>query len=375
MLMNETFATKFEIKDLGFLRYFLGMEVDVKILYLCLGNLVTWKSNKQSFVARGSVEAEFKALTQGICEILLLKLALEELKVSHGDPMKLIVTIELPRSWKTNVEKLVNGVVSCIVVGDMLLRERARECESEGEGDGDEGDNQMEKRRKRQGRVSGWNQRLGLASARIFLEGLDRCVKDGKEDKWEKGRSYSMVCEVNKAGSFIRYGGGCTGLIARLDRREEKKEESIPVRLQAEMGKRWGNRGSLLVRMEVEGEEISRNVNRLGHCLVGKWNLGCRRRESGEALLEFELVKKAGNFLPLGKGRWVGLGRSGALESKLRVFGRRGNKRRSLDEDHGLANIALVPSILRRVGDECGGFVAMDPSTEKWKTSGGLGSW
>ena len=53
------------------------------------GNLVTWKSNKQSFVARGSVEAEFKALTQGICEILLLKLALEELKVSHGDPMKL----------------------------------------------------------------------------------------------------------------------------------------------------------------------------------------------------------------------------------------------------------------------------------------------
>ena len=58
-------------------------------------------------------------------------------------------------------------------------------------------------------------------------------------------------------------------LITRLDRREEKKEESIPVRLQAEMGKRWGNRGSLLVRMEVEGEETSRNVNRLGHCLIG----------------------------------------------------------------------------------------------------------
>ena len=41
-------------------------------------------------------------------------------------------------------------------------------------------------------------------------------------------------------------------------------------------------------------------------------------------------------------GGWD-LGRSGALESKLRVFGRRGNKRRSLDEDHGLANIALGP--------------------------------
>ena len=338
---------------------------------------MTWKSNKQSFVARSSVEAEFKALTQGICEILLLKLALEELKVSHGDPMKLycdnraavsifhnlfhhdctkhvdgdkhfikekiekgIICMSYVPTFEQAIdlltkglgrpmfEKLVNGVVSCIVVGDMLLRERARECESEGEGDGDEGDNQMEKWRKRQGKsfgveskvfevevekrrgktllfiveskkgVSSWV-RLGPASARIFLEGLDRCVKDGKEDKWEKGRSYSMVREVNKAGSFIRLGvvdaeekrysicisrgrgerGGWSAmaevvrdLIARLDRREEKKEESIPVRLQAKMGKRWGNRGSLLVRMEVEGEEISRNVNRLEHCLVGKWN-------------------------------------------------------------------------------------------------------
>ena len=31
----------------------------------------------------------------------------------------------------------------------------------------------------------------------------------------------------------------------------------------------------------------------------------------------------------------------------------------------GLPILLWVPSILRRVGDECGGFVAMDPSTEK----------
>ena len=61
-------------------------------------------------------------------------------------------------------------------------------------------------------------------------------------------------------------------LIASLDRNEKKKEELIPVRMQAEMGKRWGNRDRLLVRMEVEGEEISRNLSRLGHCLVGRWN-------------------------------------------------------------------------------------------------------
>ena len=33
--------------------------------------------------------------------------------------------------------------------------------------------------------VSSWV-RLGPASVGIFLEGLDQCIKDGKDDKWEK---------------------------------------------------------------------------------------------------------------------------------------------------------------------------------------------
>ena len=62
-------------------------------------------------------------------------------------------------------------------------------------------------------------------------------------------------------------------LIASLNKKEKKKkEESIPERLQAEMGKRWGNRDRLLVRMEIKGEAISRNLSKLGHCLVGRWN-------------------------------------------------------------------------------------------------------
>jgi hypothetical protein len=53
------------------------------------GNLVTWKSKKQSVVARSSAEAEYRAMTHGVCEILWLKKILEELKRPLEMPMKL----------------------------------------------------------------------------------------------------------------------------------------------------------------------------------------------------------------------------------------------------------------------------------------------
>ena len=34
------------------------------------GNLVTWRSKKESVVARSSVEVEFRAMAHGICELL-----------------------------------------------------------------------------------------------------------------------------------------------------------------------------------------------------------------------------------------------------------------------------------------------------------------
>ncbi|RVW39537.1 Retrovirus-related Pol polyprotein from transposon RE1 [Vitis vinifera] len=53
------------------------------------GNLVTWRSKKQSVVARSSAEAEYRAMAHGVCEILWLKKILEELKRPLEMPMKL----------------------------------------------------------------------------------------------------------------------------------------------------------------------------------------------------------------------------------------------------------------------------------------------
>ncbi|RVW76743.1 Retrovirus-related Pol polyprotein from transposon TNT 1-94 [Vitis vinifera] len=53
------------------------------------GNLVTWRSKKQSVVARSSAEAEFRVMAQGICEGIWLNRLLEELRVPLKHPMVL----------------------------------------------------------------------------------------------------------------------------------------------------------------------------------------------------------------------------------------------------------------------------------------------
>ena len=53
------------------------------------GNLVTWRSKKQIVVARSSAEAEFRAMAQGVCELLWIKIILTELKLAPSGSMKL----------------------------------------------------------------------------------------------------------------------------------------------------------------------------------------------------------------------------------------------------------------------------------------------
>jgi hypothetical protein len=53
------------------------------------GNLVTWRSKKQNVVARSSAEAEFRAMAQGVCELLWMKIILDDLKIEYEAPMRL----------------------------------------------------------------------------------------------------------------------------------------------------------------------------------------------------------------------------------------------------------------------------------------------
>ncbi|RVW79108.1 hypothetical protein CK203_048225 [Vitis vinifera] len=107
----------------------------------------------------------------------------------------------------------------------------------------------------------------------MFLEGMDQCIKDGKDVKWEKDgrkrvRRFSMVREANKARSFIRLGvvdaeesgtafasrkeRGREGWIAmakvvrnlftRVERREINKDVPSPNRAPSEKGERGGRR-------------------------------------------------------------------------------------------------------------------------------------
>lgn len=48
-------------------------------------NLVTWKSKRQNIVTKSSVESEFQAIAQGLCELLWLKSILSENKMERSN--------------------------------------------------------------------------------------------------------------------------------------------------------------------------------------------------------------------------------------------------------------------------------------------------
>ncbi|KAM2863705.1 hypothetical protein FF1_022443 [Malus domestica] len=151
MKLEQNLAAKFKMKNLGDLKYFLGVEVarssrgryqrlvgrliylshtrlDIAyasapgkgVLYECHGhmriegftdadwagdvtdrrstsgyftfvggNLVTWRSKKQNVVSRSSAEAEYRGMAHGVCEMLWLRKLLGSLSFKQREAMKL----------------------------------------------------------------------------------------------------------------------------------------------------------------------------------------------------------------------------------------------------------------------------------------------
>ncbi|TYK27009.1 reverse transcriptase [Cucumis melo var. makuwa] len=71
------------------LRYLKTTPVYLWLLYLVWGNLVTWRSKKQSVVAKSSVETEYRAMNLGICEEIWLQKVLSDLHQKCETPLKL----------------------------------------------------------------------------------------------------------------------------------------------------------------------------------------------------------------------------------------------------------------------------------------------
>ena len=51
------------------------------------GNLVTWRSKKQSVVSKSSTEAEFRAMSKGIDEVMWIKYLLDNLQIPYIKPI------------------------------------------------------------------------------------------------------------------------------------------------------------------------------------------------------------------------------------------------------------------------------------------------
>ncbi|KAJ9710056.1 hypothetical protein PVL29_001498 [Vitis rotundifolia] len=256
---------------------------------------------------------------------------------------------------------------------------------------------------------------MGPESLGFLREGLTHCIKDGGDCKWgrewkEKGRTYSLTCGANKAGWYLRLGvadserkrfsifipkgkgdkGGWVTMEKELqklegafgkkaDNRETREVRKAVVErsyVEAAKGTSWRNTNS--VRVKIKREEMKGNLQKLENCVVVSWNsrsegeedleklgrlwanswglkgsLGLARMERNRALLEFEILEEARRVL--GLEHWSP--RSGcrteeevSSEIWVRIV--------------GLPISLWTPMILKRVREECGGLVGVDPLTE-----------
>ncbi|KAJ9700790.1 hypothetical protein PVL29_006215 [Vitis rotundifolia] len=275
--------------------------------------------------------------------------------------------------------------------------------------------------------VSSWV-KLGPASLVFLVESLGLCIKDSGKGKWERswkenGRSFMLVRDLNKGGCFLRLGvadpegkkysifipkgkgakGGWTSLMEAIQslgivsgKSENKKVEvssskSLMGKTFAEVVRNPSREEKTVARVVVGKNDISRNVEKLSHCIVGFWdpnsrrgddlrawgtqmakmwglkgNLGLAKLERGKALMEFEILAEAEKILKTGKISVGGVHMR--LEKWRRETGCQMEGERIGEAWVRIVGLPVVlwdQEILRRVGEECGGFLAIDSQTEK----------
>ena len=197
-----------------------------------------------------------------------------------------------------------------------------------------------------------------------------------------KGGWVSMVETLRRLG-FTNGEEGCQKEEALLSKPSMGKTY-------AEVAKQPKGKEKAAIRVEIRKKELSRNLNKLAHCLVGIWNpsfvrgddlrswgtylaniwrlkgnLGLAKLERGKVLLDFEFLAEAEKALKIG-GILV-RGSPLRLEKWRPELGclMDGEKR-----SEAWVRIVGLPvslwdrAILRRIGEECGGFLTIDSQTE-----------
>ena len=180
------------------------------------------------------------------------------------------------------------------------------------------------------------------------------------------------------------------------ERKDSQKDEAMPSvpilgKSFAEVVNLQNRKGRSVARVEVSHKDLSQNLKRLDHCLVGSWdpksvkgddlrswgtqmaqtwglkgNLGLAKLERGKVLLEFEMVVEAEKALNLGG---ILLGKTFLQLEKWSP--RTGCPMKREKKNEAWVRIVGLPislwdqAILRKVGEKCGGFLAIDSQTEK----------
>ncbi|RVW46014.1 hypothetical protein CK203_068568 [Vitis vinifera] len=227
----------------------------------------------------------------------------------------------------------------------------------------------------------------------IFIEERKRGMGQKLE---ERGRLFSLLRDENKGGSFIRLGvedgeqkrfnifipkgkegkGGWSemlqilqALIDTTKRKEYQKEEKVMVApCEGVATRKWLDQcivGSWDPR-SAKGEDLRRWGNQMARSWGLRGNLGLAKLERGKVLLEFERRDEAEKAIKMGE-IWVG---------KTMLWLEKWNPRTGClleGEERSEAWVRIVGlpislwnrEILRKIGEKCGGFLAMDSQTER----------